>query len=167
MHNDFIIIILPRMPDRVSDLSTPIHYSQVRCTGEQESLLDCNLSETIAGCNHDRDAAIVCRRSEEGIWSAYFVNVNVYVHLFRTVLMVTLFPFSVGHVRLVGDARDEVGAVELYYPDIGWTGICADPEQAHYWLRDNQPAEIVCRQLGYLGGRAYVDPYAFLNYICT
>ena len=31
-----------------------------------------------------------------------------------------------GDVRLVGDARDEVGAVELYYPDIGWTGICAD-----------------------------------------
>ena len=71
---------------------------------------------------------------------------------------VSIYLDSVGHVRLVGDARDEVGAVELFYPDIGWTGICADPDHAHYWLRDTQPAEVVCRQLGYLGGRAYVDP---------
>ena len=58
----------------------------------------------------------------------------------------------------MGDIRDEVGAVELYYPDIGWTGVCADPEQAHYWQGDNQAAEVVCRQLGYDGGVAYVDP---------
>lgn len=65
---------------------------------------------------------------------------------------------SVGHVRLVGDTRDEVGAVELNYPHIGWTGICADPDRAHYWHRDNQAAQVVCRQLGYAGGMAYVDP---------
>ena len=65
---------------------------------------------------------------------------------------------SDGHVRLVGDLRDEVGAVELYYPQIGWTGICADPDQRQYWLRENQAAQVVCRQLGYLGGTAYVQP---------
>ena len=65
--------------------------------------------------------------------------------------------FIDGHVRLVGDARDEVGAVELFHPLTGWTGICADPDHAPSWLRDNQAAEIVCRQLGYQGGRAYAD----------
>lgn len=68
-----------------------------------------------------------------------------------------LFP-SVGHVRLVGDTRDEVGAVELYYPQLGWTGICADPDLADFWLGDDQAAQVVCRQLGYTGGEAYVDP---------
>ena len=65
--------------------------------------------------------------------------------------------FAAGHVRLVGDARDVVGAVELFHPQTGWTGICADPDHAPSWLRDNQAAEIVCRQLGYQGGTAYVD----------
>ena len=66
--------------------------------------------------------------------------------------------FLDGHVRLVGDIRDEVGAVELYYPGIGWTGICADPDRAQLWLQDDQAAQLVCRQLGYKEGKATVDP---------
>ena len=64
-----LLYFLPRIPLnlKVSNLSMPIHYSQVRCTGEQESLLDCQISEITSECTHDRDAAIVCRRSEEGI----------------------------------------------------------------------------------------------------
>ena len=68
VHLAFLYIIFPRMPDRlIGGQSTPLHYSQVRCTGEQESLLDCELSEITTGCSHDRDAAIVCRISEKGI----------------------------------------------------------------------------------------------------
>ena len=63
-----------------------------------------------------------------------------------------MIPLTEGHVRLVGSERDEVGAVELYYPGIGWTGICADPDRVHYWLQDDQAAQVVCRQLGYLEG---------------
>ena len=65
----------------------------------------------------------------------------------------------------MGDTRDEVGAVELYYPGIGWTGICADPSHRDSWTRDNQAAEVVCRQLGYRDGRTYVDPYVI--HYCT
>ena len=51
MHLAFLYIMFPRMPDRlIGGQSTPLHYSQVRCTGEQESLLDCQLSEITTGC---------------------------------------------------------------------------------------------------------------------
>ena len=50
-------------------------------------------------------------------------------------------------------------SVELYYPDIGWTGICADPEQIDYWMNNDVAGEIVCRQLGYSGGLPYVERY--------
>ena len=60
-----------------------------------------------------------------------------YYNMFLSTLL------AAGHVRLVGDARDEVGAVELFHPQTGWTGICADPDHAPSWLKDNQAAEIV------------------------
>jgi hypothetical protein len=44
------------------DSDVPIHFSQVRCSGEQRSLLDCPLSEITEQCTHNQDAAIVCRR---------------------------------------------------------------------------------------------------------
>ena len=65
-------VCISRLPDsaQVTDRLTPIHYSQVRCSGEQESLLDCPLSENTAQCDHDRDAAIVCRLYERGEYPA-------------------------------------------------------------------------------------------------
>ena len=59
---------------------------------------------------------------------------------------------AAGDVRLVGDERDTVGAVEVYYSQVGWTGICADTSHAHMWRDNKEAAEIVCAQLGYLGG---------------
>ena len=72
--------IIFRMPDnlKVSNKSTPIHYSQVGCTGEQDSLLDCQLSEITTECTHDHDAAIVCRHSEEGM--VYDMNFFIYIY---------------------------------------------------------------------------------------
>ena len=58
---------------------------------------------------------------------------------------------------MVGDIRDEIGTVELYYPGIGWTGICADPDHIDLWRNNNEAAEIVCRQLGYLAGTTYIE----------
>ena len=64
---------------------------------------------------------------------------------------------SAGDVRLVGDQRDTVGAVELYHPMTGWTGICADANYIHMWRDNRRAAETVCAQLGYLGGTPYVQ----------
>ena len=64
---------------------------------------------------------------------------------------------SAGDVRLVGDERDTVGALELYYAGVGWTGICADSSQVHSWQDNQRAAEIVCAQLGYLGGTPYIE----------
>ena len=66
---------------------------------------------------------------------------------------------SAGDVRLVGDTRDTVGAVELYHPDLGWTGICADANHAHMWTDNQRAAETVCAQLGYLGGTPYIQRF--------
>ena len=52
---------------------------------------------------------------------------------------------TAGHVRLVGDVRNEVGAVELLHAQVGWTGICADEGNAHLWESNTDAAEIVCR----------------------
>ena len=70
------------MPDnlKVSTKCTPIHYSLMRCTGEQESLLDCQLSEITTGCSHDRDAAIVCRHSEEGVCMKWIFSYLLCLH---------------------------------------------------------------------------------------
>ncbi|CAI8038225.1 Lysyl oxidase homolog 3A [Geodia barretti] len=110
------------------DSDVPIHFSQVRCSGEQRSLLDCPLSEITEQCTHNQNAAIVCRRGRAS-----------------------------GDVRLVGDQRDTVGAVELYHPMTGWTGICADANYIHMWRDNRRAAETVCAQLGYLGGTPYVQ----------
>ena len=63
----------------------------------------------------------------------------------------------VGHVRLIGNIRDGVGAIELLYPEIGWTGICADSAYAQLWMNNVAAAQVVCRQLGYQGGRPYIQ----------
>ena len=64
-----------------------------------------------------------------------------------------------GHVRLMGDIRNAMGAVELFHSQVGWTGICADPDHAPLWLNSTAAAQVVCRQLGYEGGQPYVARY--------
>ena len=57
----FVIHSVPS-EKRERNNSVPIHYGSVRCSGEQDSLLECPLSENTDQCTHDQDAAIVCRR---------------------------------------------------------------------------------------------------------
>ena len=64
------------MPEsrRVTAFSYPIHLSQVRCTGGEKSLLNCTHGAG-TGCDHRRDAAIVCRKREtckKRILKSYF-----------------------------------------------------------------------------------------------
>ena len=61
-----------------------------------------------------------------------------------------------GDVRLLGDVADYRGAVEYYDEFFRWTGVCADSARAGGWL-SSRAAGIVCSQLGYEGGRAFVQ----------
>ena len=71
-----------------------------------------------------------------------------------------------GDVRLLGDTADYRGAVEYYDTQLGWTGICADSAHADSWL-SSTAAQIVCAQLGYEGGRPFVQRYRvqMVNYL--
>ena len=68
--NHYFLVITKtfRMPDNlvVTDVSYPIHYSQVQCTGEENSILNCTIESTTTDCTHSSDAAIVCRINERG-----------------------------------------------------------------------------------------------------
>ena len=61
-------------------------------------------------------------------------------------------------MRLKGDVIDYRGAVEYYDGIYGWTGICADTEHYNTWIHSGA-ASVVCAQLGYEGGTAYVMRY--------
>ena len=52
-----------------------------------------------------------------------------------------------GDIRLVGDARNGFGAVQLRHSLTGFMGIC--PDDGTF---DTTEANIVCRQLGYASG---------------
>ena len=67
-----------------------------------------------------------------------------------------------GDVRLLGDPRDGVGAVEYYDTQLGWTGICADSAHSFSWNSNTAAASIVCTQLGYEGGRPYSQRYMIM-----
>ena len=64
-----------------------------------------------------------------------------------------------GDVRLAGHTSDYIGAVEYYDSLRGWTGICADSTHSSSWNSNTAAARIVCRQLGYEGGRPYSQRY--------
>ena len=64
-----------------------------------------------------------------------------------------------GDVRLAGHTSDYIGAVEYYDSLRDWTGICADSAHSSSWNSNTAAARIVCRQLGYEGGRPYSQRY--------
>ena len=61
-----------------------------------------------------------------------------------------------GDVRLLGDTADFRGAVEYYDVILGWTGVCADFAHSGSWV-SGRGAEVVCNQLGFEGGRPFVQ----------
>lgn len=74
--SEWIVGHFSRIPGdkRVSDSEVPIHFSRVRCSGEQKSLLDCQISEDTDQCTHNQDAAIVCRRGQA---CEYIINILI------------------------------------------------------------------------------------------
>ena len=59
----FELIVVSSVPSSErADNSTPIHYHSVRCSGEEESLIDCSgIYTATASCSHSQDAYIECR----------------------------------------------------------------------------------------------------------
>ena len=62
-------------------------------------------------------------------------------------------------MRLRGDVADYRGAVEYYDSILGWTGVCADSAHSDSWTSNSAAARIVCTQLGYEGGRPFIQRY--------
>uniref|UniRef100_A0A663DP04 protein-lysine 6-oxidase n=1 Tax=Aquila chrysaetos chrysaetos TaxID=223781 RepID=A0A663DP04_AQUCH len=96
----------------------PIHMSEVRCTGHEQSLGECRFQDAErSGCRHEADAAVRCHVPHMD---------------FQT------------QVRLAGGRSPEEGVVEVLAPVQGrlqWGAVCG----AQWGLNE---AMVVCRQLG-------------------
>lgn len=96
----------------------PIHLSEVRCRGYEQTLGDCpSLKGPRNGCQHENDAAVRCNIPDMG---------------FRN------------QVRLAGGRSPEEGVVEVQVEVNGvqrWGAVCSD----HWGLNE---AMVACRQLG-------------------
>jgi len=48
------------IPSASEDVSEPIHISNVQCSGDEVTLMDCAYSHTTQDCTHDEDVSIKC-----------------------------------------------------------------------------------------------------------
>ena len=42
----------------------PVHLDDVRCTGQEQKLIDCRHSTSTSGCGHHEDASVRCNASK-------------------------------------------------------------------------------------------------------
>ena len=77
--------------------SGPIYMTEVLCTGNESSLLECAFTNSTESCNHGMDASVICGDAE----------------------------CTDGEVRLVGGLRDEEGRVEVCLNGV-WGTVCDD-----------------------------------------
>ena len=75
----------------------PIYITEVLCTGNESSLLECAFTNSTESCNHGMDASVICGDAE----------------------------CSDREVRLVGGLRDEEGRVEVCLNGV-WGTVCDD-----------------------------------------
>ena len=46
----------------VGNVSTPIHLSNLQCTGNESEIYQCNGNEQPTGCTHNNDVSVECLR---------------------------------------------------------------------------------------------------------
>lgn len=119
----------------------PIHLDDVRCTGNQQRLIDCSYTNNTfrQGCSHVEDAAVYCQTSTFIIirHNMLILSSNTTEYIYTTQAL----QCQEDALRLTGGSTINQGRVEICVNEI-WGTICAT-----YW---GQPeATATCRQLGF------------------
>ena len=71
----------------VGNASTPIHLSNLQCTGNESELYQCNGNEQPTGCTHNNDVSLECIRKYFQFTSALYFKVGTYEAQILTVTM--------------------------------------------------------------------------------
>ena len=123
--------------------SGPVHMSSVVCSGSEPNITNCSYSATSSG--HQRDVGVRCQpRTISGT-----VCISTFpIILYCTSIHIYLLTERPGNIRLVGGPNAWEGRVEIYLSGT-WGTVSND---VSYDYR-TETASVVCRQLGYSGGK--------------
>ena len=160
----------PLLGGQVPSGTGRIWLDNIRCSGTENRLIDCNHNALgVHNCNHNEDAGVACvdsgecrKKAKLRRWEDTLTySLILYVRISRENTLYFVLSFSSfflvcvqSSIRLVGGANNMTGRVEICFNN-QWGTICDSQ-----WSTPD--ASVVCRQLGFSEtGRAY-----FTNVTC-